>query len=77
MATEEPKQQTFKRVTDDPDYFNRWYRNNRDKVLKKLLTKVTCECSAVVCKAALPKHRTSERHKLRMIAKKVDELKNL
>jgi len=35
-----------------------YYENNRDKIFEKTI----CECSAIVCKRGLARHRKSQKH---------------
>lgn len=50
------------KLTDDPDYHNKWYHNNRDKILAKMKTKVTCQCGLVVIKTSMRRHLMSKKH---------------
>lgn len=50
-------------LTSDPEYFNKWYHSNKDKILKKLKEKKICECGAVIAKSGMKPHMLSNKHK--------------
>jgi len=54
-------------LTDDPDYYNKWYHNHKDKVLNKLKEKVICECGLELTKSSIRKHKMTKIHKSVML----------
>jgi hypothetical protein len=46
-----------------------YYYHNKDEILEKAKEKITCECSAVVSKNSLSKHRKTQKHINLMISK--------
>ena len=51
------------RKTDDPEYFKKYYNNNRQKLLTKAKTLTKCtECHKVLSAGHLKRHKLSRDH---------------
>ena len=51
------------RKTDDPEYFKKYYTNNRQKFLSKAKTLIKCpDCQKVVSTGHLKRHKLSRDH---------------
>ena len=64
MENEVPELALVKvRKTDDPEYFKKYYTNNRQKFLSKAKTLIKCpDCQKVVSTGHLKRHKLSRDH---------------
>jgi hypothetical protein len=44
------------------DYMKIYYEEKKDEILEKAKEKITCECSAIVCKKGLTRHCKTQKH---------------
>ena len=52
------------RKPKDPEYFRKYYKNNRDHLRSYLAKKKECSCGAYISMGALSKHRKTAKHSM-------------
>lgn len=53
-------------INEEPAYYIKYYKQNRDKLLTRALEKKECECGKIITKANYSKHLKTIKHELRM-----------
>jgi len=52
----------YTRKSADPDYYIKWYNENKDKILSKKREKIICECGSNITKNDKYRHLVSKKH---------------
>ena len=63
FLTEQQKIEYSKNHYDkNVDYYKNYYVENKNKIIKKALEKVNCECGLLVCNGSLIRHKKTQKH---------------